>query len=426
MRKIKILAAVMSVVALCGLLFTGCSVGTPTVNLNDYVTVTESGYEGYGSVHASIDFDKLLEDYADNLTDKSLDTQYFGNKTADLAAQFVFDQYDPYTLAYNAGNELKNGDKVEFSWNTSESGIEMLSKILEVKIKYDNFDHKMKDLKPLQEVDIFANVDVDTWGISGQGSVSDYPMAVVELEGVENPLHFELEVNTDRNGILKNGDTIEMVLEGEVDAEYYARNYGIILTRTSAEVELNSFAYYAYEKPEEVFEFLGGKGMENTLAAITEWVQVDGEERTVEFAGAIYYYQNEGNEYKDGGYNTHNQLLLIYHIDNGIVPGGWHTYLAPNNDVVIGYEQKEDGTMVKAAVLDVQKVMENNYMYYQKELYISFSSYEHPITFKHNDVTYVGHQTIEDCVKAYEANELKGRREFNNKVVSEELADIIK
>ena len=185
------------------------------------------------------------------------------------------------------------------------------------------------------------------------------------------------------------------------------------------------FIYFAHEDPTEVFKYLGGEGLDNALASITEWVHVDGEDRKIELVGAVYYYNNEGHSFKSG-YNKNNQLLLIYHIDNGIVPGGWYTYLAPNNDVVVGYEEKEDGSRVKSTIMDVDKVLADNYMYYQKELYISFSKYEHPITFEHDGVKYVGHKTIEDCIKAYEMNELKDNRKYDNVVADEALAEYVK
>lgn len=423
MKKTKILAVLLVVCAFCGLLFTGCAIGTPTVDLNDYVTVTDNGYDGYGTVHASIDFNQLIEDHADRLTDKALDTQYFGDKTPELAAQFVFSTYKPYALAYNAGENLKNGDKVEFSWNTSDSGIEQLSKILKVKIKYKDFDYTVKDLKALKEVNPFDHVEMEVWGVSGTGSVSPYLDVVIKTE--DNELRWDLTVDTSKNGTLKNGDTVHVELEKIEDPEYYAKNYGFVLTQTEAELEMKDFAYYAYEKPEEVFEYLGGQGVDNALKAITEWVQVEGEERTIELVGAVYYHNNEGHSFKSG-YNKNNQLLLIYHIDNGIVPGGWYTYLAPNNDVVVGYERLEDGSLKKSTVMDVEKVLADNYMYYQKELYISFSKYDHTITFEHDGVTYVGHKTIEDCINAYEANELKDTRQYDNVIADETLADYIK
>lgn len=408
--------------------FAGC--GTPTVNLNDYVTVSEDGYDGYGSIYASVDFDAILSDYAKHLTDKSLDTQFFGNQTAEVAAEFVFSAYDPYALAYNAGENVKNGDKIEFTWNTNKNAIEQLAQVLEVNFKYDDFKYEVKNLKELRKVDPFTdgNIEMDTWGISGAGSVSPYsPKIVIALDEEIGEIYIDLKVDTSKSGSLANGDTVHMVME-DFDTEYYARHYGVILTRTEADVELNDFIYYANKDVGEVFEYLGGTSLDNAKLALEDFLPNNGgnnKNNTAELVGALYYYQGEGNELKSH-YNKHNQMVLIYHINDGIVPGGWYTYMAMNNDIVIGYEETENGTRVKTVLLDTGSEFEKYGMYYQKEYYLSYAKYNHPIAFEYNDTTYVGHRTIEDCIKAYEKNELaKENRYYDYVTASEQLMSYV-
>ena len=45
------------------MLFTGC--GSSSVNLNDYVVITDEGYDGYGTKSVKLDYEKLIADHED-------------------------------------------------------------------------------------------------------------------------------------------------------------------------------------------------------------------------------------------------------------------------------------------------------------------------------------------------------------------------
>ena len=139
------------------MLLTGC--GSSSVNLNDYVVITDEGYDGYGTISVKLDYEKLIEDHEDKLTDKNIDSSIFGVKTPKLAAAFVFEAQKPYELSYEESDTLKNGDKIEFTWETNENAIETLKGILEVNIKYSKFTYTVKDLEALTEFDPFENID---------------------------------------------------------------------------------------------------------------------------------------------------------------------------------------------------------------------------------------------------------------------------
>lgn len=432
-RTITHLMALLVLVSMLAITLTAC--GTPTVNLNDYVEITVDGYEGYGSVHASLNYSQLIEDHADRLTDK-LDSQFFGSQTPNLAANMIFATYEPFALAYESPDDLKNGDTVSFTWNTSASAIEKLSTVLDVEFRYESFDYTVKGLDALKEVDPFENVPLDTWGISGEGSLSDYLKAKVQVSD-EDTLSLDLSYDYSKSGTYSNGDVLHVTLK-DPDPERYAKQYGVIWSRTEVDILLNGFSYYPQDDPQEVFQFLteGNEAYENALKAATELVQVEGEERQVEFAGALFYYQNEGNNMDLSG-NDYNQLVLIYHVTNGKVPGGWYTYLAPSDNAVICYQDPEDGTQGKELMREVSKQcfsFGDSHHSYAYQLYSSWDSYNHPITFTYDGVRYVGHQTIEDCVAAYEANALPiefflssdiFERNYDHLIVSDSLKDLV-
>ena len=422
-KMIKLMTAIALLVSLVCVLMTGCSLGKPTVNLNDYIKVTGDGFDGYGTIHASVDYEQIVEDYADRLTDK-LDTQYFGDKTPKLAALFVFEAYDPYALAYEAPEDAKNGDKVAFSWNTNENSIETLAKVLDVNFKYESFEYEIKELKPLTEVDPFEKVDIPRGGISGGTGMNkayvltDY-MNTCFTAG-EQTIYLDLIGEAEEGKEWKNGDTLHIAIDPEsLDAEKLARQHGVVLSKTEMDYVFDDFAYYEHDnaKVQDIFNLLGEDSKENAMKSITEWVESKDEERTIELAGMLYFYNDEGHVFD--GWNAHNQLVLIYHIDNGKVPGGWYTYLSPNNDMVIGYQENDDGTKTKASLIDTLKPLTDSYFYYSKETGMVWRP-AHPVSFEHDGVTYIGHQTIEECVAAYVANQLADK-EYDHLTISSNL-----
>ena len=106
----KGLSILLVLCAIMCMLLTGC--GSSSVNLNDYVVITDEGYDGYGTISVKLDYEKLIEDHEDILTDKNIDSSIFGVKTPKLAAAFVFEAQKPYELSYEEPDTLKNGDKV--------------------------------------------------------------------------------------------------------------------------------------------------------------------------------------------------------------------------------------------------------------------------------------------------------------------------
>ncbi len=419
MKKTKLVCSLLLVCVFWSLLLTGCGKTAPTVDLNGYVKVTLSGYDGCGSVSAFLDVDRILADHGDRLT-KKLDSQFFEEKTPELAAQFVFSAHKPYVLTYDSRDDLKNGDELTFRWNTSENGIEMLKKVLDVRFTCSEFTYTVQDLAPLREVDPFADVQASYRGISGTADawVGDFSGTVRLEDGTKLTIPLVNGKGGTSYYNCKNGDRLPLkVDERSVDRDSLAREHGITLSALYGEYVVDGLAFYPYEEPSLAFAGLpaNGQSMRNAWKAASKYVAVDNENRSVEFVGALFYYQNPGNTLKRQ-WNANNQLVLIYHITNGKVPGGWYTYLAPNNDVVVGYDDPGDGTKNVTTMLNTGKPLLDDATYYAREYYISYSKYIHSIVFEHEGVLYVGHRTIEDCIAAYESNEFQDIEFFTNEI----------
>lgn len=417
MNKIKKLAFGVATTTLLCLILTGCGIGKPTVNLNDYVTVTSSGYDGYGSIYVSFDYEQIVKDYADKLSNK-LDTQYFGNKTASIAAEYVFFYYKPYAVAYETSRNFCNGDTVDLSWNTNDDGIKMLKSVLNLNYTYKNFSYTVADLTELREVDPFENINIDYSGMDGEGTLYSLINTYIDI-GNGNKIGYDLQADLGDNNAWSNGDTLHVSLEAE--GEMLAERYGIKLTRKEADVELIGFPYYAYENPEEIIECLTEESLDNAMNAITDWMN-DSEDRRIELVGALYYYQDENNAFSLRN-NPHNQLVLIYHVENDVVPGGWYTYLAPNNDVMITYSEAEDGSLYKTTMLNTKSEFSTWYLYYSRDIGLFKQPY--PTTFTYNGKTYTGHQTLEDCIYSCEANQKNSIGVYDHLIADSNLKEYV-
>lgn len=417
-----------------GILFTGC--GSSSVNLNDYITVSESGYDGYGSISVDINYNKLIEDHSNKLTNKSLDTSVFGDKTPALAAAFVFSFYKPYALAYEQSETLKNGDKVEFSWNINESAIETLKEILKVNIKYKNFTYKVENLTPLREVDPFANIEYDTSGFSGAGWIGNYPKVVIDDE-TNGTITWDLKLDRE-NGKFSNGDSATFKLKSDYDDEYYAKNYGMILTRRSGDVIVNDLKYYPVENPREVFENLREEDIENTKKAIKDhydyyaglFSNCKVGEIESEYVGAAYYYNDE-IDFSVSNYKNNSKLVLVFHLTNGVEPDGWYVYAELGESVYIKYVEGEDGSLVKrttsGAKLTEYKEFPDAGGYFMPGVEFLTKS-KVRTDFTYNGIRYAGFQTLEECENGFEYHRLtnKGSSEnpYKHMVATEKLKDI--
>lgn len=423
-----VLCTLMSVV------LTGC--GKPTVNLNDYVVVTEYGYDGYGEISVEVDFRKLVRDHADKLTDKNLDASVLGVKTPETAAIFILEAQVPYLLDYEDRENLKNGDKIEFSWQTGEAAVKALKKVLAVNIECEAFTYTVKNLEALREVDPFENLDITTYGFSGQGKISEI-RSRINVDDEE--LEFILDYDDSRNGEWANGDTITCAMDDAEDEEYLAETFGIKLSRKTADIELNALNYYPTENPREIFEYFSEEDLNNVTEAVKSKYKDYAGEIAVEYVGSMYYYMDP----VDFDESEPAKMFFVYHITNGIEPDGWYTYMTPTwpagFNVFLNVEQDENGNTVKKTVFGTQNLDQGefptgsgNYGTDQINRYATTSG---PATyFTYEGLYYAGHQTIRECVDAIDDRYIsnvtswlgeKIEKPYNHLVVTEGLQNVV-
>lgn len=207
----KTVLVMISCVMMLGL--TACG---KTMNLNDYVHVEITGYEGYGE--ASVVFDKAAfkEDYADMELKGENSATY--NLFYSSAAACVADEFIRVDIDVTEG--LSNGDTVTLKWNCDEENIKELTGY---KVECQEEAITVEGLVEVPVFDAFAGLEVQFSGYSPQGNAV---IVADNLSAEAKNLFFVL----DKSSGLSNGDVVTVKINGadSVNVEYYVESCGAI------------------------------------------------------------------------------------------------------------------------------------------------------------------------------------------------------
>ena len=218
-----------------------------TVNLKDYYQMTLSGYDGSGCLRAEFDADKFEKDYKDkfvldekaakkwlkegeeNLDDDEVQRSLEYLKNED-AVMFISNILENKILEETYYDKLSNNDKIAFEYD--EESITDLQTIYNCKIKLLK-DYKVKGLEEVKEYDPFTDLSVSFYGAEGYGCTR----IVNPNDEVGRQLTYGVsDDNVWSDGYLSNGNSVEIDIED--DAEDILEDYGVKLTRTSNQYEV--------------------------------------------------------------------------------------------------------------------------------------------------------------------------------------------
>ncbi len=226
-KWIPILAAVVILVAIICF-----SSRTPTINLNDYVTITASGYDTMGTATATFDRASFLEDYKNEITLSKAGS----NSTEASWALVIYSTYADYLLSYVSGaldvkTDLSNGDEITYEWNCDDS---VLGSMFNYKIKYSDITYTVTELEEIATLDVFDFVSLELSGIA------PYGVAGLVTSDEFPSYYFSMDVSSG----LSNGDVVTVTLdEAYLDEIQY--NYGFRPAATSVRYTVEGAAYYA-------------------------------------------------------------------------------------------------------------------------------------------------------------------------------------
>lgn len=268
---------------------------TSTINLDNYVTIEATGYDGYGTVKASIDWNAIEEKYGDKISYTSKAREEYGVfldyiKPIDTAKDYI-------NVKFNETDNLSNGDKVEYSWKIDED----LTKYIKCKVKFENGTYMVSDLEEVGKFNPFADLEVSFEGIAPGGKMSyDY---------AGEPLGY-YDFSCSATSGLNNGDIVTISINN-TDMEYYAQKYGMVPEKLEQEYVVSGLDEYVNLYSKISSDFISGlKGeAEDTIHAYAAKNYNSATSLTdLQYSGYIFNFIKDTNGY----FNSYNNIYLIY------------------------------------------------------------------------------------------------------------------
>lgn len=427
--KLAIVVAASIVVLTVVIAIVTSAFGSQKLPVDSTVEVKFSGANGYGTASIVNEWD--WED--------SIKFQKNKNNTPleAMGYKMILQQCIEYSLSKD--EELSNGETVTLKITVDKDTLKQYgfkAKDVTKKIKVSGLK-KVKEINPFED----GKVELEIYGLSGAGSLgaSANHVQINVSKDQELVLDLELLNKEELDGTLANGDKVSVKITDDYSNADLANSYGIVFSKREANIVVDNMSYYPIENPREIFEYLGEDDMKNVLAALKSNYDDYVGNIEAEYVGAVYYYTDEPN-YKNRMNNTNNQLILLYHVENGVKPGGWYTYMALNDEVYIRYKESDNGELIKITTMgnsagerDVFPDRGGNYNTdYQRSLW---DVLEVPTTFTYNGLTYEGHQTLEECIKAFTYYEITNEegtiggiieKTYNHVIATENLKEYVK
>ena len=291
----------------------------PTVNLNEYVTIESSGYDGYGKATYTIDGNKLMDDYGDKIKF----TNKFKKQLKDATSQDLWalslvginpeNDNDAIVLfstvflsqgKLSETSNLSNGDVITYSWDYSgvtEDEIDEFAGLLGVKVKYSDIEYTVEGLQQVQSFDPFSGVNITYQGIAPNGS------AFIEVaDGTD------LDYRLDKTSELSNGDQITVTVTPRYGIDDYVNKYGKVPSTDSATFVVEGLGEYvssAAQIPAEELEKMKTQGNETIQSMISTLGWKEGYEIDINYIGN-YFLDSKGND----NFVKANKVYMVYKI----------------------------------------------------------------------------------------------------------------
>lgn len=267
-----------------------------TINLNNYVTVTFEGYDGYGKATATIDWNKILDKYKKKISYTSkakskYEYALFGYSMEELLGNCV-------SVSLEKEDGLSNGDRVKYVWNIDEN---QLKKYVDCKIKYSDETVDVSGLEKIKTFDPFENLTLTYSGISPNGTVAiSYTGDVLD----------EDEFYCDTDSGLSNGDVITVYLNSD-DMEYYVENYKMIPSETEKEYTVEGLDKYASSVKDISKEMIAAM-KKQAESVVTEYTAKMGSDCTVDSVAFVGdYLENCKNDNYADKQNCYGDVYKI-------------------------------------------------------------------------------------------------------------------
>lgn len=218
---------------------------TSVVDLKDYVSIVQVHYD---DLQVTVDYQKMLLDHWKDLRMDVATEDLFGRQNSLQAASFVLEGFTPFDIiseehesrphgSYSDIFGVGNGETVKLVWVPVEDDLAWLQRLLNVEFRNTEVFYTVDPWVetpgwgplPGTEIDLFEELELEYEGTNGNGYLTGYCMIDTHS--------YYVEVLSDENGSLSNGDTVLLSIEWAVDDLLY--HYGVTLARTELEITVS-------------------------------------------------------------------------------------------------------------------------------------------------------------------------------------------
>lgn len=325
---------------------------TTKIELEKYIIVQEEGYDGYGTVHLSFDWERLFKDY-----DKKI-------KMTDEGKQYM---RDTYGMEMNDSQELQDFVKsriyfVQENIENASNGSNAASQICvdkELRKEFWEFDiiypevfvKEITQLTKVEKIDVFENLKVEFWGASGNAKlVYEYLGRGFQTSDFEADSTIELI----------EGDRINISIEEE-SIERCVMEYGLTPEQTEKTYTVTGLGTYITSVGDISTSSLGEMRKQAETVAMEsqdEWGFYEDNIKKMTYLGTYFANLNISEDYQDK-----NALFLVYQIDVEVMIDDlteiktFYWYIKYNDMCV-----DKEGTVKIDVVSDWSRVQSNLYI----------------------------------------------------------------
>jgi len=192
-KYIVMVGGILAVIFVTVWIVNGVKNSKKIVNLDDFIKIETSGYDGYGEVDISIDWLEVGKKYGSKLTytrkaKKEKGAFVGGSTPMDVLRAAV-------SVEPNSASNLSNGDVVSYIWKIDER----LYETVNCKIKCKDGEYKVSGLSEIETFDAFADLTVEYTGVSPEGEA--------KLNYTGSSINY-YDFMCDKKSGLKNGDIV--------------------------------------------------------------------------------------------------------------------------------------------------------------------------------------------------------------------------
>lgn len=270
------------------LLFVVLGRGT-SIDMNQYLTIEADGYDGYGKLHAAINWDAVEEKYGKKLSFTDEAGKTFGGLVSFMSPMDALQDCVRVELEKYSG--LSNGDTVSYTWKVDED----LAKMLKCKIKCKDGSFSVSDLQKAETFDLFSQLEVEFTGIAPEGKARlNYTGSELRTDAF----------HCDKSSKLSNGDTITVSVS-DSSIELLAEKLGKVPESSEKQYQvqgLNSYVTKASEIDETALAEMQKQASDEYTSHAAQWKE-DKKLENLSYLGNYLLTSKDG----DGNY-----LYLVY------------------------------------------------------------------------------------------------------------------